>query len=233
MGSIQRGGIIRKNDNGTLERIDGTNTYIGSATLESGRVITKRFRCQGFDEEAVAERWLKWQGRKTEDIEEKEEIMAEEITQKQGKSQSCPFSGGECTPGCAMFSPSNLKCSLMLGGIGLYNIAANLSKLNCNDAIELVAMAIADEKGKEQAESAPLQAETKTVADGIRAYLGDKTFLSFVNLHSKTVYSPYKKFCEEEGYPADSEANFSKELLRSFPELKSKTAHGGRTFIAA
>lgn len=66
MGSIQRGGIIRKNGNGTLERVDSTNTYIGSATLENGRIVTKRFRCIGFKEDEVAERWLKWQWRETE-----------------------------------------------------------------------------------------------------------------------------------------------------------------------
>lgn len=229
MGSIQRGGIIRKNDNGTLERVDGTNTYIGSATLPSGKVVTKRFRCQGFDEDEVERRWLKWQGKNDEETQE--EDMVSEANDKKSK---CPFSGDECTSRCPMYSPSNRACTIMLGGIGLYNIGCNLMNLDPNDSLELIAMAVGDLR-RDGAEPMPSTVEAKalTVEDGVKAYLEDKSFLAFVNLHSKTVYAPYKKFCEDNGFPAETESGFSQVVLKSFPELKSEKAHGGRTFVAA
>ena len=228
MGSVQRGGIIRSNDNGTLERIDGTNTYVGSATLESGKVLTKRFRCQGFDEDDVARRWLKWQGK---NVETKEETMAKEI---ESKKSACPFSGQECGGSCPMYSAVHQSCSVMLGGIGLYNIAQNIQSLDASESIELVAMAVGELGGKRvEPAQEPVETPVLTVDDGVSAYLDGKSFLAFVNLHSKTVYAPYKRFCEEKGFPSESESGFSKALLRSFPELKAQPAHGGKTFVAA
>ena len=227
MGSIQRGGMVAKNDNGTLERIDGTNTYIGSATLPNGKVITQRFRGNVPDEKNLVERWLKWQGKKLD--KEEEEPMANNT-----KKQTCPFSNNECGPSCPMFSPTNRACTIMLGGIGLYNIASNMMKIDPNESIELVAMAIGELKPEKAiVKPEPVATNALTVEDGIEAYLEDKSFLAFVNLHSKTVYSPYKRFCEDKGFPADTEANFSQVILKKYPELKGEKAHGGRTFVAA
>lgn len=230
MGSIQRGGMVSRNDNGTLERVDGTNTYIGSATLESGKVVTKRFRGPWQNEDKIIDQWLKWQGKNVDEIQE--EDMAQENTNC--KTSKCPFSGDECTPRCPMYSPNNRACTIMLGGIGLYNIGCNLMNLDPNDSLELIAMAVGDLR-KADSEPVTPTVETKalTVDDGVKAYLEDKTFLSFVNLHSKTVYSPYKKFCEANGFPAESESGFSQVVLKSYPELKSEKTHGGRTFVAA
>ena len=231
MGSTQRGAIVSRNDNGTLERVDGTNTYIGSATLESGKVVTKRFRRTGNDEAEVERKWLKWQGR---NIEAKEEPMAEAYEVKaNGKAAECPFSGRECGPKCPMYSQGNRACSLMLGGIGLFNISVNLSRLDPNESLELIAMALGD-LGGQRAEAAdePLPTAAATVEDGVKAYLEDKSFLTFVNLHSKTAYSPYRKFCEENGFPAETESGFSSAVRERYPELRSERAHGGCRFVA-
>ena len=236
---VQRGGIIRSNEFGTLERVDGTRTYIGSTTLPDGKVLTKRFRMSGWDEEAIAERWLKWQGRKSDDDDdfEEEEAIVANGNDNEKKNPSCPFSGAECTWTCPLFSVPNGSCSIALGGVGLYNISCNLGLLSSSEAIELVAMAVG-ELGKSvpreivRAEE-PVETPVKTVADGVEAYLSDKTFLAFVNLHSKTVYSPYKRFCEERGYPAETESNFTKAVKARYPELKANRQAGGCVFVAA
>lgn len=232
MGSIQRGGMVCKNDNGTLERVDGTSTYIGSATLPSGKVITKRFRCANHDEEELKSRWLKWQGRNSlkPNGDDGKEKQAEEEKPME-KTIACPFSGKECGIECPLFSEGNMTCSLKLGGIGLYNMCCNFGKLGIGEELELIALAIAESK---QAHAKPEPEEsTKTAEQGVDAYLKDKTFLAFVNLHSKTVYSPYRKFCEAEGFPAASEAEFANVVGQMFPELKRQKAHGGCTFVAA
>ena len=239
MGNVQRGGIIRKNDYGTLERVGKTNTYIGSTTLPDGRVLTKRFRMSGWDEDGIAERWLRWQCRNAEDeiIEEEEADMANEITNEK-KNPTCPFSGDECKYTCPLFSSPNGRCSIALGGVGLYNISCNLGLLSSSESIELVAMAIGElgsmaPKAVEEPKEEPVEAHVKTVADGVEAYLADKTFLAFVNLHSKTVYSPYKRFCEEQGYPVETESNFTKLIRGRYPELKANRQAGGCVFVAA
>jgi len=221
MGSVQRGGLVKKNDNGTLERVDGTNTYIGSATLESGKVLTKRFRCQGFDEADVIGRWEKWQGKKGE-TPEKEVRMAE-------KKMECPFSGAECGSKCPIWSGASNACALKLGGIGLFNISAYLMNLDMSESIELLAMAIADQKPAPK----PVAKPEPTAADGIEGYLDGKSFLAFVNLHSKSVYSPYKEFCEEKGFPCVSESSLTKVIEGRYPELKVERGNGGARFSAA
>ena len=230
MSSNQRGGIVAKNDNGTLERVDGSSTYIGSATLENGKVITKRFRGGVPDEPKIIQRWEKWQGKKGEEAQEEEEDMAAEIN----KAKSvCPFNGGECGPRCPVYNPASRACSIMLGGIALYNISANLSKLDPNESLELVAMAVGEIRGGASSKPEPVETPVRTIEDGLDAYFKGRGFLAFVNLHSKTVYAPYKKFCEKEGFPTETESNFTKEVLRRCPELRGEKAHGGKTFVAA
>ena len=166
MGSIQRGGMVAKNDNGTLERVDGTNTYIGSATLENGKVITKRFRGNVPDEQKIVERWLKWQGRKTED-----EEMAEIIKVDDGsKTPKCPFSGCECNAKCPLWSEAQRVCSLKLAGIGLSYVAANLMNLKVDEELELIALAIA-ESGKKTDKPKAEPARELTATDGVEFFL--------------------------------------------------------------
>ena len=238
MGSIQRGGIIRKNDNGTLERVDGTNTYIGSATLENGKIITKRFRCVGFKEDEVAERWLKWQSKAvekmTEKREEQEAKKAEEKAEKEEKimvekKQNCPFSDNECGPTCPMWSDGNQKCAIFLGCIGMYNVACNLMKLKVDQELELIAMAIADSVKVDGNKPT----ENKTEEAGIIAFLDGKRFLEFVNLHSKAVHGEYKRYCQENGYPVVKESELTKAIENRYKELKAETQMGGTRFMAA
>lgn len=227
MGSIQRGGIVRKNDNGTLERVDGTNTYIGSATLSDGKVITKRFRCTGFDEDEVAERWLKWQGKNAEKMreafDEKEADMAEKTVAKKN-ALTCPFSGGECGYKCPIWNDG--RCALAMLGIGMYNIACNLMKLKTDDELELIAMAIAELGGKEPVEE-------PSEADGLEAFLEGKSFIDFVNLHSKGVHAQYKKVCDGLSLPAMGEKELTAEIEKRFPELVVHRQVGGSVFKAA
>ena len=231
MGSVQRGAIIRQNECGTLERVDGSSTYIGTTTLESGKVLTKKFRSHSRDDDEVAERWLRWQGRKEEIIEEKEEpIMASESI----KICTCPFSGKECGALCPIYSTVHGECSLKMAGIGLLNISTNLMRLDMTEPLELMAMAIAESGKREESPAVEhVEAKALTVADGIEAYFDGKRFLDFVNLHSKTAYSPYRKFCDENGYPAEKESAFTKEVKRRFPELKGQPSRGGFVFVAA
>ena len=228
MGSIQRGGMVAKNDNGTLERVDGTNTYIGSATLENGKVITKRFRGNVPNEPKIIERWLKWQGRKTED-----EEMAE-ITKidDDSKTSKCPFSGCECNAKCPLWSEAQRVCSLKLGGIGLSYIAANLMNLKVDEELELIALAIA-ESGKKPDAPKMEPARELSASDGVEVFLADKKFLDFVNLTSKRVFSDYKKALAGTDYPLMKESELTTAIAEKFPELKKKTVHGGSVLVAA
>lgn len=241
---VQRGGIIRKNDNGTLERIDGTHTYIGSATLENGRVITKRFRCKGFDEEDVARRWETWQCRKDNAGDEDEENYYKEEDMANEKTINCPFNGNECTATCPLFSIENQACSVKLGGIGLYNMSTNLMKLDASEPIEMVAMAVGELGSAMKsvgnpvaatAKESPVKQEPKkpTEADGVNAFLDGKTFLNFVNLHGKAVNGQYVKFCHDNGYPVMKESELISRVAASYPELKRVKKMGGSVFEAA
>lgn len=245
---VQRGSIIRTNDFGTLERVGRTNTYIGSTTLPDGKVITKRFRCTGFDEEEVARRWRKWQGRESEKNQDIEEIIEEEEEADMADNNTtiastvknpCPFSGVQCSAACPLYSVENGRCAILLGGVGLYNMAANLMRLDMTEPLELLALAVSEISGTQKTvdqpavESKSTAKHVPTVAEGIDAYLADKTFISFVNLHSKTVYQPYKKFCEQGGFPVESESNFTKVIKERYPELKPKGQAGGCVFMAA
>lgn len=234
MGSIQRGGMIRRNDNGTLERVDGTNTYIGSATLENGKVITKRFRCVGFKEDEVADRWLKWQSKAAEKMAEKrEEQEARKNEDKENpmaeKKVNCPISDNVCGPTCPMWSEVHGRCALYLGGIGMYNVASNLMKLKVDQELELIAMAIADSARTDDSK----HVGGKTDETGVIAYLDGKRFLEFVNLHSKSVHAEYRKFCKANGYPEVSESELTSAIKRRYKELKAETSMGGTRFIAA
>lgn len=236
MGKIQRGAIIKSNDNGTLERIDGTGTYIGSATLPSGQVLTKTFRSSSRDEKDVVKRWLKWQGKKDDNEEEATMARTNTTTVEKTpmKTTACPFSGLECAPSCPIFSKAHGLCSITLGSVGLYNISCNLMKLDNSDSIELVAMAVGElaSETTPEIEEPRVEAVALTADDGVEEYLARTSFLSFVNLHSKTVYSPYKQFCEEQGYPVDTEARFSEAVENHFDELSSIRKAGGRIFVA-
>lgn len=223
MGSIQRGALIKKNDNGTLERIDGTGTYIGSATLANGKVVTKTFRSSSRDNDEVEKRWLKWQGKEIEN--NTEEDMAEIKTVNTNKT-TCPFSGNECSAKCPIWSTANGRCAIQLGGIGLYNIACNLMNLGVGEELELIAMAIAEQKPSEPAEVA-------TEADGVELFLKDKKFLDFVNLSSKRIYSDYRKEIGGKEYPLVKESELVVEIIARFPELKKRGVHGGSILVAA
>lgn len=229
MKPVQRGAIIRQNDCGTLERVDGSSTYVGTATLENGKVLTKKFRSSSRDDDEVAGRWLRWQGKNVE--REEEEPMA---TKETPKTCNCPFSERECGALCPLYSTVHGECSLKLAGIGLLNISANLAKLDMTEPIELLAMAVAESgKGAVAPAVESMEAKALTVDDGIEAYFEGKRFLDFVNLHSKTAYSPYRKFCEKKGYPAEKESAFTKEVKKRFPELKGQPNGGGFVFVAA
>jgi len=237
---VQRGAIVRKNDNGTLEWVDGSRTYIGSATLPSGKVITKRFRRNGFDEDEVAERWLKWQGRKGLDEDEAEESYYKEEDMANDKTRNCPFSGTECTATCPVFSIENQACAVMLGGVGLYNMSVNLMKLDASEPIEMVALAVGElgstlsaSQPAKAVEPKPAKPKEPTVADGLAAFLDGKTFLSFVNLHGKAVMGQYAKFCKANGFPAAKETELISKVAASYPELKRVTKMGGSVFEAA
>lgn len=252
---VQRGAIVRKNDNGTLEWVDGSRTYIGSATLPNGKVITKRFRRNGFDEEEVAERWLKWQGRSidNDETEEEEADMANDKTAGTviaiaNKKHPCPFNDGECTPACPMFSEANQTCSLKLGMLGLWNIGSNLMKLKVDEEIEMVAMAVG-ELGSTVAKAAasmPAAApepvedvepepepEPEKPTDGIEEFFDGKTFISFVNLHGKNICGQYKRFCREGGFEPVGEKDLLSEVEKRYPELKRVGVRGGSMFQAA
>ena len=234
MGSIQRGGMVAKNDNGTLERVDGTNTYIGSATLQNGKVITKRFRGVSQKQDKIIESWERWQCRNDveEDV-EKEEVMAEI---RNTKKNECPLSGNECGPACPLYSQANKACSLKLGGIGLYNMSCNLMNLKVDEELELIALAIAESKTASEPAREPVaeaKPKAKTEAEGVDAFLDGKKFLDFVNLGSKRVYSDYKKTVEGKGYPIVKEADLIAAITKRFPELKKKGVHGGSVLVAA
>lgn len=229
MGSIQRGALIKKNDNGTLERVDGTGTYIGSATLPNGKVVTHTFRSSSRNNDEVEKRWLKWQGKQA--TEQMEEDMANTTTKNNVTAKpkaKCPFSGDECGALCPLFSPTNAVCSLMLGGIGLYNIASNLMKLKVDDELELIAMAIAEQKP-----SPTPEIKVATETEGVDLFLDGKKFLDFVNLSSKRVHSDYKKAVGGKEYPLMKESELMTEIVKRFPELKKKNVHGGSVLVAA
>ena len=233
MGSMQRGAMVARNDNGTLEKPDSKNVYIGSATLENGKVITKRFRGVPKDEQKIIESWEKWQCRKVEEEDDMAEITKVEAnaTSKDSKAKTCPFSGNDCGAKCPMWSVANGSCSIMLGGIGLFNIAANLMKLDVGEELELIALAVAESRKPAVEHKEPVRALTEQ--DGVDLFLDGKKFLDFVNLSSKRVFSDYKKALNDTGYPLMKEAELVNEVVKRFPELKKKGVHGGSVLVAA
>ena len=230
MGSVQRGAMVARNDNGTLEKPDSKNVYIGSATLENGKVITKRFRGVPKDEQKIIESWEKWQCRKTEE-DDMAEITKVETNSKDSKAKTCPFSGNDCEAKCPMWSAANKSCSIMLGGIGLFNIAANLMKLDVGEELELIALAIAESRKPATEHKEPVMVLTEQ--DGIDFFLDGKTFLSFVNLNSKRVFADYKKALNGTEYPLVREGELVDAIAKRFPELKKKGVHGGSVLVAA
>lgn len=230
MGSIQRGAIVSRNDNGTLERIDGKSAYVGTATLASGKVLKKTFRSAARDDDEVTARWLKWQGRQ-EECEQEDDCMAE--IERTGSE--CPMTGFECKHQCPLFSVPNGECSIKLGCVALYNIGSNLMKLDNSESIELLAMAVS-EVGKGMASTSPLTevaAKETTPSNGVSEFMDGKNFLAFVNLHSKTVYSAYRKLCTERGFAPVKEKALVEEIEKRCPELKGKGVSGGTVFQAA
>ena len=253
---VQRGGIVRRNDYGTLERISGSRTYIGSATLPNGKVITKRFRGCVPDEPKIIESWEKWQCRKTEDEEDIYEEEAEMANDKTAgtviaitnKKHPCPFNDGECTPACPMFSEANQTCSLKLGMLGLWNIGSNLMKLKVDEEVEMVAMAVGElgstvakavasmpaaaPEPVEDVEPEP-EPEPEKPTDGIEEFFDGKSFISFVNLHGKNIFGQYKRFCKEGGFEPVGEKDLISEVEKRYPELKRVGVRGGSMFQAA
>ena len=222
--------MVARNDNGTLEKPDSKNVYIGSATLENGKVITKRFRGVPKDEQKIIESWEKWQCRKVEE-EDDMEITKVETKSKDSKAKTCPFSGNDCGAKCPMWSVANGSCSIMLGGIGLFNIAANLMKLDVGEELELIALAVAESRKPATEHKEPVRALTEQ--DGVDFFLDGKKFLDFVNLSSKRVFSDYKKALNGTDYPLMKEAELVSEVAKRFPELKKKGVHGGSVLVAA
>ena len=250
---VQRGGIVRRNDYGTLERISGSRTYIGSATLPDGKVITKRFRGCVPDEPKIIERWERWQCRKTED---EEEIVEEEadmandnknagtVTVITNKKHPCPFSGSDCAPACPMYSEANQTCSLKLGMLGLWNMGCNIMNLKVDEEVEMVAMAVAELGSTvakavasiptaDAAEEPKPEPEPAKPHDGVEEFFEGKTFLAFVNLHGKNVCGQYKRFCREKGFEPTSEKAVLDEVEKRYPELKRVGVRGGSVFQAA
>ena len=244
--ATRRGAITRSNDNGTLERVDGTNTYIGTATLPSGKVLTKRFRGNWNDEDEIVQRWERWQCRHDDDDDGGQDYYYEEgedMEETKRTGSECPLSGFECKPQCPMFSVANGACAIMLGGTALYNIGANIMGLKADEPIELVAMAV-QEVAKAMADmpraaaqpvavSTPPEKREPTSEDSLAAFLEGRSFMDFVNLHSKRVSADAKKFCEERGLPRIGEKELVAAIDDKFPELKAQGVSGGTVFKAA
>lgn len=239
-GKVQRGCIIAKNEFGTLERVDGTNTCVGTTTLTDGKVLTKRFRGSIADQKNLIARWEKWQGRKAEDeepMDERDISMTVKETEKkivkgvEKAPATCPFSNVEraCNALCPIFSTANNHCAIHLGGIGLYNIAANYLKMDPNESLELIALAISELNGEK---SKAASSTSKKVKDnnGVEDWLKTKNFLSFVNLTTKKVYGEYKTFCKEKGYEPIREADLTALIFGRFDELEKEGYPGGAIF---
>ncbi len=82
--------VMASNGNGSLVRIDHTNTYEGTATVD-GKVVKKKFRSTT-REEAIS-RWMSWQQCKTSPPKAVEEIE-EEIGEMAGSKTT---SGSKAT----------------------------------------------------------------------------------------------------------------------------------------
>lgn len=233
MGSIQKGCVIAKNEFGTLERVDGSNTCIGSTTLPDGKVITKRFRGKITDQEETIKSWEAWQGRKSEEEDpDPEEIAPKTDIRKPSKTPKktaiCPFSKEECGSTCPMYSPTQMACAIFLGGLGLYNIASNMMKVDPNDSLELIAMAVT-ELGKTDI---PTKKEAPKRYDLVDEFFKGKSFMAFVNLTSKKVHSDFKKFCSEYGEECPlKETELSDRIFKHYQELERKPVHGGVVYL--
>lgn len=241
MGSVQKGAMIAKNEFGTLERVDGTRTYIGSTTMQNGKVVTKRFRCDHGNEQKLIARWEKWQCRNEEDDYDEEELetMADE-KKNDKKGKLCPFTKDICTESCAMYSAANFQCAIQLGGLGLWNMACNIMSLGNRDELELVALAIGD-ISKKLPEQWPVAQQTQTVSASIAKesspideFLKEKDWLSFVNLTSKKVHADFKAMCANK-YPEVTpmkERDLVDLILERYPKLDVEKISNGRIFRA-
>lgn len=246
MGSIKRGATISENANGTLERVDGTSTYIGSITMPDGKVFTKRFRSSSRDNDEVTKRWLKWQEKNLEDLtnvfgetEEPEMDISKDVEiEKTVTGPICPLMSRNGREGfascqmanCAFWSEPHMDCSQNLGGIGLYNMAMNLMRLKVDDQLDLIAMAVADLKGSMAVNNAVVPV-VSTRSDGLEEFFADKNFMDFVNLHSKTVYSEYRNLCEKMDYKPVKEKDLVAEIGKRFSEIKCQGVSGGTKLL--
>lgn len=244
MGSIQKGYVIAKNEFGTLERVDHSNTCIGSTTLPDGKVITKRFRGTITDQDKTIASWEKWQGRENEvedtrakgkkpDIPEKTEFVQPVKKANQNKTAICPFTKEACGPMCPIYSTANLACSILLGGIGLYNLSVNMPKYEPDDSLELIAMAINDLRKPDISGKEPYVDLGHPTRDVTEEFFDGKSFMAFVNLTSKKAHADFKAFCKKkdvETVPL-KESELSAEILRRYKELERKPIQGGVMFL--
>lgn len=242
MGSIKRGSTVASNDNGTLEHVDGSSTYIGTATMPDGKVITKRFRDSSRDIDAVTLRWQAWQKKAwdKEDAMEREKIRVEEdISEKEADVVStklaCPLLGGKpCLDvKCAFMHPVNERCAIALLGTSVWYMAENFARLDNTDALELIAISVDGLKAAQpMLKNEPrLQSRARAGVDG---FFEGKSFLHFVNVHSKSVHQQYKAYCKAHGYDLQdilSETEIAHEILSRYGELDAELMRGGRIFV--
>lgn len=245
MGSIQKGALIAKNDNGTLQHVDNSSTFIGTATLPNGKVVEKRFRDATKNGAAVKKKWEEWQKKtwgKEEEMEREQALpektdISENEPDKVSKLLACPLLGGQpCLEHKCMFMhPMNERCSIPLLGSSLWYIAQNFARLDNAEMLELIAVSVDGLKSTVPAvEIKSEKAPVNLVKAGLEAFFEGKNFIHFVNMHSKNVHGQYKAFCKEHGYEAYGllgESELAEEIQRRYLELYSETTKGGRIFL--
>ena len=121
-----------------------------------------------------------------------------------------------------------MACSIFLGGIGLYNLSSNIFKIDPNDSLELLAMAVT-ELGKADI---PKKTTKDKSPDLVDDFFKGKSFMAFVNLTSKRVHSDFKKFCSEHGEECQlKETELSDRIFKHYQELERKPVHGGVVYM--
>ena len=219
------GDVMAQNKNGTLVRIDHTNTYEGTATAEDGAVLKKKFRCST-REEAI-DRWQSWQ-------KGKEEKMAKSETK--GTMGTCPFTGS-CHAGCQMWDDTTGRCAFQDIGFalfGIYKVVGDEPKAigRIADALEMIAL---QEKPAKESDwrGGVYKPDAKNL---IEDYLSEADGYDFINMKSKDVYSGFRvwlanKGVKPEDFPTQQMLTFA--VQNKFPDILSYAKAGGGMFVFA
>lgn len=200
--------IYGKNDNGELERIDHSSTYVGTATLQDGTVVEKTFRTKSSDD--AVKRWLEWQGKAME-LKPKPEPKQEQLQYDE------PVKSPNAEP-----EPKSKQ--------GITELFAYLSRIA--NALEIIALNTETIELKADINLVTTESEQYSeeieLRDSVELFLEGKSIFDFINKTTSQVAKEYFEFCKDGGFEARSQRGFTKKVLSIFGDELALSKPGNR-----